>query len=143
MASSPAYLIDTNILVHYVRDDETGRLIRAKYDLLMTETTPAYCVVSEGEIRSLAYQWGWKSGKLDSMLFFLDYFRRQPIDTPEVLAAYAVIDAHSKRLGIKMGKNDLWIAAVAHVSDLHLLTTDEDFDHLDPVFLRRDLIKVG
>jgi predicted nucleic acid-binding protein len=138
---SPAYLIDTNVLVHQIRDDTTGQLIKAKYDLLMTEITPAYCVVSEGEIRSLAYQWVWGTGKLESMLFLLDYYRRLPIETPEVLAAYAVIDAYSKRAGIKMGKNDIWIAAVAHVSDLHLLTTDEDFDHLDPLFLRRDLIR--
>ncbi len=89
--SRPAYLIDTNILVHHIRGDETGRRIKAQYNLLMTEITPAYCVVSEGEIRSLAYQWAWGTAKVDSMLFLLDYFRRQPIDTPEVMAAYAVI----------------------------------------------------
>jgi tRNA(fMet)-specific endonuclease VapC len=141
MNSAPAYLIDTNILVHHIRDDETGRRIKTQYNLLMTEITPAYCIVTEGEIRSLAYQWVWGTGKVDAMLFLLEYFRRQPIDTPEVLAAYAAIDAYSKRVGVKMGKNDIWIAAVAHVSDLHLLTTDEDFDHLDPLFLRRDLIR--
>jgi hypothetical protein len=29
-----------------------------------------------------------------------------------------------------MGKNDLWIAALAKFHDLTLLTTDHDFDHL-------------
>jgi predicted nucleic acid-binding protein len=47
-----------------------------------------------------------------------------------VLAAYATIDAASSAGGLDMGKNDLWIAAIAHVYDLTLLTSDKDFDHL-------------
>jgi tRNA(fMet)-specific endonuclease VapC len=39
-----------------------------------------------------------------------------------------------------MGKNDLWIAATASVLDIPLMTTDNDFAHLDPVFLK--LIKL-
>ncbi len=39
-----------------------------------------------------------------------------------------------------MGKNDLWIAATAHILGAKLLTTDGDFNHLDGVFL--DLKKV-
>ncbi len=39
-----------------------------------------------------------------------------------------------------MGKNDLWIAATAHVLGAKLLTTDADFNHLNEVFL--DLMKV-
>ena len=35
-----------------------------------------------------------------------------------------------------MGKNDLWIAATTHVLDLTILTTDNDFDHLDNVFIK-------
>jgi predicted nucleic acid-binding protein len=34
-----------------------------------------------------------------------------------------------------MGKNDLWIAAVAHVTQAGLMTTDNDFDHLHPLHL--------
>jgi tRNA(fMet)-specific endonuclease VapC len=35
-----------------------------------------------------------------------------------------------------MGKNDLWIAATAHVLDLTILTSDKDFDHLNGVYLK-------
>jgi len=35
-----------------------------------------------------------------------------------------------------MGKNDLWIAATAHVVDATILTTDKDFDHLASEFLK-------
>jgi predicted nucleic acid-binding protein len=39
-----------------------------------------------------------------------------------------------------MGKNDIWIAATVNVTGATLLTTDQDFDHLDGVFLARERI---
>ena len=42
----------------------------------------------------------------------------------------------SVTLGVKMGKNDLWIAATAVVIDGVLLTTDADFNHLSPTSLQ-------
>jgi len=42
-----------------------------------------------------------------------------------------------------MGKNDLWIAATAHVSNAILLTTDRDFDHLNGVYFEAAKIEVG
>jgi tRNA(fMet)-specific endonuclease VapC len=56
------------------------------------------------------------------------------------MEAYAVIDASSKSMGVTMGKNDLWIAAAAHVTGFELITTDSDFDHLHPDFLSRALV---
>lgn len=35
-----------------------------------------------------------------------------------------------------MGKNDLWIAATASVTNTTLITTDKDFVHLDNVYLK-------
>jgi len=37
-----------------------------------------------------------------------------------------------------MGKNDIWIAASAVFTNARILTTDEDFDHLDPDFIAVD-----
>ncbi len=54
------------------------------------------------------------------------------IDNPVIPRAYAVIDADSKGQGIAMGKNDVWIAAAANATGRTLLTTDQDFDHIDP-----------
>jgi len=39
-----------------------------------------------------------------------------------------------------MGKNDLWIAATAAITESKLMTTDGDFDHLNGIYL--DLIKI-
>jgi len=36
---------------------------------------------------------------------------------------------------VTVGKNDLWIAATAQVTNSKLVTTDKDFDHLDGVFI--------
>jgi len=33
-----------------------------------------------------------------------------------------------------MGKNDLWIAATAHILRATLVTTDKDFDHVQNFF---------
>jgi tRNA(fMet)-specific endonuclease VapC len=35
----------------------------------------------------------------------------------------------------KMGKNDLWIAATTAIYNATLLSTDNDFTHLDGVFI--------
>jgi predicted nucleic acid-binding protein len=34
-----------------------------------------------------------------------------------------------------MGKNDIWIAATAAISYSTLITTDNDFEHLENVFI--------
>jgi tRNA(fMet)-specific endonuclease VapC len=59
--------------------------------------------------------------------------------------AYAQIDSYSQRLNPNfsvysfatprnMEKNDLWIASLATILNLELVTTDADFDHLHNVF---------
>jgi predicted nucleic acid-binding protein len=41
-----------------------------------------------------------------------------------------------------MGKNDLWIAAVAYVLEATLITTDKDFEHLSPALINLDYIDI-
>jgi tRNA(fMet)-specific endonuclease VapC len=74
------------------------------------------------------------------------------IERREILTAYAEIDTYSQakhpskplaagKTARKMGKNDIWIAATAHVAGptFHLVTSDHDFDHLNGTFI--NLIK--
>lgn len=128
--------------MHLVRDDATGKRLKRERQLLLTDTVPAYSVITEGEIRSLAYQFNWGQDKLETMRYYLEYFRRIPIDTPGTLEAYAVIDAYSKRQGIDMGKNDIWIAASAYDTGFELLAKDRDFDHLSPLFISRTVVEL-
>jgi tRNA(fMet)-specific endonuclease VapC len=53
-----------------------------------------------------------------------------------VLDRYAQIDAHLKKSGRTLGKNDVWIAATAAATGALLLTNDKDFDPLDSLFLK-------
>lgn len=133
-------LLDTNIFVRLIRNDAVGQSLKHNQQLLLTDATPAYCSVTEGEIRSLALQFNWGTGRIEQLHYLLEYFRAVSIKTEEVMHAYAVIDAYSKSQGIVMGKNDVWIAAVAYTTGFDLLTTDRDFDHLHDKFLNRKLI---
>jgi tRNA(fMet)-specific endonuclease VapC len=66
------------------------------------------------------------------------------INVPEIIDRYVEIDCYSKGKhltrasnfsAIKMGKNDLWIAATASVYECKLLTMDWDFGHLRDEFV--------
>jgi predicted nucleic acid-binding protein len=64
------------------------------------------------------------------------------INIKEIIERYAEIDAYSQgKIGNiefparNMGKNDLWIAATSSFYDLVLVTTDNDFQHLDKNYL--------
>jgi tRNA(fMet)-specific endonuclease VapC len=138
------YLLDTNIIIHLVRNDLTWLRIDKRYSLFSPSSRPAISVVTIGELYSFALQrnWGVKKqadlAKLFKNLLIID------INSSKILQRYAEIDAYSQnRLTDKpmptsarnMGKNDVWIAATASVLQIPLLTTDADFQHLDTVYL--------
>jgi tRNA(fMet)-specific endonuclease VapC len=136
----PLYLLDTNVLVHFVRDSRVWRLIQQRYSLLVHDPRPVFAVVSIGEVRSLALQFGWQARKQSQAAFIVGYFRPLTIDNDRIHDAYAEIDFETRRIGRSMGKNDLWIAATARVFDAVILTTDRDFDHLAPAFVHVEWI---
>lgn len=136
---SPSYVLDTNILVHLIRDDAIGQHVNDKYELTEQTLWPVICVVSHGEILSLAQRLGWGEAKIKRMEQLLDDLVTVGISHPDVLRAYAEVDVTSQRHAEgarNMGKNDLWIAAVTRVSGGTLITTDKDFDHLHPDVIR-------
>jgi len=138
--SSPIYVLDTNVLVHAVRGSATWQRIKAACDPLVVTQRPLICVVTEGELRAFAQQRAWGAVKMNQALFLLGYFGRAGIDAPRVLQAYADIDTLSRNAGVRMGKNDLWIAAVTYGAGATLVTTDRDFEHLHGRMLTRLLI---
>lgn len=136
----PLRILDTNIPLAYVRGNVLYERIEARFSLRTTDPVPIISVVTEGELRALALQFGWGTSKLQDMDDLLGYFTIIPLPFEGIVDAYARIDDYSRRRGIPMGKNDAWIAATAHVTGARLLTTDKDFDHLHGVFLERDWI---
>ncbi len=137
MASPPAYLLDTNILVHLIRGKAVGLAIEAHFGLLGTLTRCVISVVTVGEMYALARKWNWGARKQADMQKLLGQLAWVDINHPDILTAYGEVDDLSNRAGRPMGQNDVWIAATAKVSGATLLTTDGDFDHLHSAHLNR------
>lgn len=139
-AGSVVYLLDTNILVHYIRNDTLSQQVEASYRLRAQQVGPLISAVTEGEIESLALQFGWGAEKRRRLQELLGRLIVVPLDFAGVVEAYARIDSHCRKRGVPVGENDLWIAATTHATGARLITTDKDFNHLDPIFLSRDWI---
>lgn len=143
------YLLDTNILLTYLRDQALSAKIDAQFDPFGSESVPIISVISIGELRSLAIRNQWGKPRMKHLDTLLQQLVIADIYVEEIIQLYAEIDAFSqgkhpdKVLGTSarnMGKNDLWIAATAAAAGLRLLTTDNDFKHLQGVFI--DLAEV-
>jgi tRNA(fMet)-specific endonuclease VapC len=108
---------------------------------------PMISVVTVGEILSFGMQAGWGEKKMQAVQGLMTKIVRADINSADIdlLNAYAETDAfskgktilkHASKSAIKMGKNDLWIAATAKVAGATLLTIDSDFDHLNSTFIQ-------
>lgn len=138
------FLLDTNILLHYLRKSKIAQETDIKHAPLSAGNEPFVSVVSVGELESIALQNKWGEKRLKQLADLLNEVLVADIYIRRIILAYAEIDAYSQnKLTAKplpmsarnMGKNDLWIAATANVLGAKLLTTDNDFDHLDKLFI--------
>jgi tRNA(fMet)-specific endonuclease VapC len=138
------YLIDTNILILYLRRDTRFAAIDTLYNPLSEAAASIISVVTEGELRSMALQRHWAIPKMILLEALVKKFLIADIHVKDIIDAYAEIDAFSQGKLLtrpvsfaakNMGKNDLWIAATASVLKIPLLTTDKDFDHLNGIYL--------
>jgi len=143
------YLLDTNILLVYLRDSDIAAAIDIQLNPFGIDNVPVISIVTVGEMHSLAIRNRWGKRRMQELDELLNLFVIADINIEEVIKLYAEIDAFSqglhpfKPLGSSarnMGKNDLWIAATAAAADLRLLTTDKDFNHLKDTFV--DLVEI-
>jgi len=139
------YIFDTNILVYIIRQHNLIKLIEASENPFAEENIAMISIVSKAEILSIAHQSNWGEPRRKKLNELLNEFLIIPIEADDIINTYAEIDAYSQgKLAGKplpnggtsrnMGKNDLWIAASAILTQATLLTTDGDFDHLDGVY---------
>jgi len=147
---SRSFILDTNIIVHIIRNEHFIHHFEQQYNLKSADKIIS--VVTEGELLSLSIQFNWGNRKIERLLDVLSNLVIYPIRTQKVINAYAKIDAYSqgklpnnplpdKMSARNMGKNDLWIAATAHVTNSTLITTDKDFNHLNKSFIDLDTVK--
>jgi predicted nucleic acid-binding protein len=143
------YVLDTGVLLVYLREKQIAGFIDAKYQPLNSPNIPIISVVTLGELNSIAIQNKWSLSRISKMDEFVKQFLIADINVSSVIRKYAEIDAFSQgKLTGKpasfsarnMGKNDLWIAATAAVLDAPLITLDKDFQHLDKAFLALELV---
>ncbi len=145
------YLLDTNIVLIYTRNSDITNSIEEKYDLFNPENELYISVVTVAELKSIILQKNYGERKIKTLEHLLSKFSIIDINIVEILDQYAQIDAYSQgKLKGKpsnfsarnMGKNDLFIAATAGVYDLLLVTTDNDFKHLSPDYLRLEKVDI-
>ncbi len=143
------FLFDTNIILIYLRDQFAKQTIENIFNPFDLANVVLASVVTIGELKSFSLNNKWGKTKIQKMEELLLRCAVVDINTEDVLNRYAEIDAFSQgRLASKplnlsarnMEKNDLWIPATASVLNATLLTTDNDFDHLNKEFL--DVAKI-
>ena len=81
--------LDTNVLVHWVRQDPTGQHLRQSYHLDARSERPFFSTITEGEILGLAKCWNWGSRRLQTLGEILSELVRFEASLPEVVDAYA------------------------------------------------------
>ncbi len=143
------YFLDTNIIIHLLRNDFTGMRIERQFQLFSSSNQLFISVVTVGELKAFALQRNWGYQRVSALENMLKLMIITDINSPQIISKYAEIDSYSQnRLAHKpmptsarkMGKNDAWIAATAAVLNIPLLTADADFQHLHQVYLDLHLI---
>lgn len=137
------YTLDTNVLLFYVRDDETRRFIEENYAPFSKDNESIISIVSVAEIMVLASANNWGDRKLKLVQRLIDKLVIVEVSYQDIIGSYIEIEQFNrnfhptkKRSGshVNMGKNDVWIAATAMVTESKLITADKDFAHLDGEF---------
>ncbi|WP_425421086.1 type II toxin-antitoxin system VapC family toxin [Phaeodactylibacter xiamenensis] len=145
------YFFDTNAILIYLRDHVQKDWLDKNYDPLGDDNTAMISVVVLGELESLYLRNNWGRRRIESLRIFLRKFLITDINSRDIIRRYGEIDAFSqgklkeKRLGDSsrnMGKNDLWIAATASVTNSRLISSDKDFNHLKGEYLDSLLIEI-
>lgn len=132
--------LDTNVLVHWIRQNDIGIQLRDTYQLHERTDRPIYSTIVEGEIRGLASDWKWGGAKLDALEQLLAELVRVDAGLPDVVKAYAEIYAADKAGGHNTGQNDMWIAATTKAAGAVLLTCDSDCVWMSPALVQVEFV---
>lgn len=135
------FVLDTNILLHYVRQYELVQEVERELNLISQNAIPMIASVSIGEMEGFMQRQEWGQAKINRLKKLVEKIAVIDIAAADdqLMNAYATLWNYSKnalpgdKLGksIGIGQNDVWIAALAHTAKAALVTTDGDFDHLN------------
>ena len=88
-------VLDTNVLLCWVRNDTTWHYLRDEYDLAGDAAKPIVSAVSIGEILALAHRNDWGAKKRDDLERVIAALRVIEVDYSEILDLYAELDKFS------------------------------------------------
>jgi len=142
-------ILDTCAIIHIIRGKSTGNKIQDWVNSLESQPHQIISTVTKAELLTFALIAGWQTNKQSFLREFFNEINYIDIDNTDnvLIENYRFIDAYSKNKvhdtngnlksgsHIKMGKNDIWIAATAKTLNGTLLTSDSDFDHLHPTII--------
>jgi len=142
--SGSYYLLDTNVLLHWLRGSSVCSTIDGQFGLTASGFRPLVCEVTLGEIEAFVLSSKWSEGKRQKLSEVRKKLVVIDLTNERIYRAFAEFSTLAKEQGLAIfhDKNDLWIAAAAKVSGAMLLTTDakgfkplRDGKHLTTVVL--------
>jgi len=125
------YLLDTN---HWSYIQRRHPRVLARLESLPNEATLYMPVIVQGELLSGVELAASESRKEELMALYEQAIAKATdilAVTPEVAAQYAVVFAGLRRKGRPVDTNDIWIAAIARVHDLVVVSTDGHFGYVE------------
>jgi predicted nucleic acid-binding protein len=136
LAASDIVVLDSNVLIHWARQDRTGQFLLATYALDQRVDRPLIPTTVEGEVRGLAKYGGWGKEKMERLDDIFGELVRVEAGLPQVINAYAEIYNLNRCGGYNTGQNDMWIAAATKAVGGVLMTCDNDFNWMHPGLVR-------
>lgn len=123
MATTLPYLLDTNIVLLWTRDNSpVAEALDQQFGLRASSFRPAISEVTVAELLAFAEKWGEKRRQL--LKGIIDELLVLPISRPEIHQQWAKLYSHAKASGLAIQHNDVWIAATAKVAGLRLISSD-------------------
>ncbi|GAB3219507.1 type II toxin-antitoxin system VapC family toxin [Algoriphagus aestuariicola] len=144
-------LLDTSLILHYMRGDATFRKIEEEHHLLTDAgSIILLSAISIGEIEGFFLRKNYGEKQTQRWRKLLEKSIILSIDgrDEKLMKAYAAIQAYCQNNHPHLnagksqiiGQNDIWIAATASVVNATLFTKDNDFVHLKESFI--ELVKI-
>jgi tRNA(fMet)-specific endonuclease VapC len=108
-----------------------------RFSLRNRAQAPLLSIITVGETLAFVRKRNWGTAKTDQLEILLRELVVVDVSSDPVLQSYAEIDTFLTRTGNPIEQNDIWIAATARATNSLLLTTDKDFDVLQPTYVNR------
>src|ERR1035441_6682653 len=99
MPTTPTYLLDTGILLHWVRGSKVATVVDGQFQLRTANFRPLICEVSLGEIEAFARSEEWGEQKRSKLKELKKELIAVDISDSRVIEAYADLSSLAKANG--------------------------------------------